>query len=198
MKNVLIGLQVVTALAVAFLFYKTYNTPTHQHSKSSPTNIGGQNGIKIGYFELDSLENQYVYMKEMRNALRTKEAGLNQKLSSIKNQYVALLKEYNQNGPNLSQSEQSTYQQKLAKLQNDYQVAETEGQQEMQGEGLRKMQDVKAKIQVYLKQYCEAKGFSFVFASNDADFLYYKDTVYNVTNDIIAELNAQHNKEKSK
>lgn len=198
MKNVLIGLQVVTVIAVAFLFYKIYSGHSHTGGKQASVNTKGENVIKIGYFELDSLENQYVYMKEMRNSLRTKEAGLNQKLSSIKNQYVSLLKQYNQNGPSLSQSEQSAFQQKLAKLQNDYQAAEAEGQQEMQGEGLRKMQDVKAKIQVYLKQYCETRGFTFVFASNDADFLYYKDTTYNVTNDIIAELNAQYKKEKAK
>ena len=40
------------------------------------------------------------------------------------------------------------------------------------------------KIQDFLKNYCADKGYAYVFASNDQDYLYYKDSIRNITPDI--------------
>ncbi|HAI84184.1 MAG TPA: hypothetical protein DCL43_10985, partial [Chitinophagaceae bacterium] len=68
---------------------------------------------------------------------------------------------------------------------------------EMQALSLQKMQEVKKTIQDFLKTYCEGKGYAYVFASSENDYLYYKDSAQNITNELIAALNKQY-KEKQK
>ena len=51
------------------------------------------------------------------------------------------------------------------------------------------------KIQDFLKNYCSAdKGYAYVFASNDQDYLYYKDSIRNITPDVLTGLNASYQK----
>jgi len=198
MKNAVLALNIGLLIAVGVLYYFHFKEVSPAAKVAIDKNVASQGVGKLGYFELDTLENQYLYFKEMRNELRAKEEGITQRLASIKNQYVAKLKEYNQKGPSLSQAEQSEYQQVLAKLQNDYQQAEQEGSQEMQGESMRKMQDVRQKMQEFLKTYCANKGFAYVIASSDNDILYYKDSTQNITADLIEALNKQYKATNSK
>ncbi|HEX3025194.1 MAG TPA: OmpH family outer membrane protein, partial [Chitinophagaceae bacterium] len=67
--------------------------------------------------------------------------------------------------------------------------------QEMQDETVKKLQDVKKKIEDYLKEYNKGKGYSYIFASSP-DLIYYKDTVYNITNDLLKGLNEMYKKKK--
>jgi len=84
------------------------------------------------------------------------------------------------------------------KLQEDYQQTGQTLSNDMNAETAEKLQMVKKKIQDYLKGYCSAKGFAYVFATSESDFIYYKDTVRNITPDIIQGLNEAYKKEKTK
>ncbi len=204
MKNIFIALVFVLFIAVSALFY------LHFSSQQSSTKVarqgvekaGGENaGSRFAYFDLDSLENRYEYFLEVRNSLRTREDNIASQLNSIRNDYLKLLKEYNQSGAEMSQTQQANMQQKLMKLQNDYQQKEQDLSQDLQNESLKKMQDVRQTIQNYLKDYCSKKGLSFVFAASDNDFLYYKEESLNITKELIEELNkdyAESKKQKSK
>ena len=112
--------------------------------------------------------------------------------------YLNKAKEYQQKGPSMTQNQQSEYQQALGKLQNDYSETEQSLGQEMQAESAEKLQAVKMAIQDFLKTYCAAKGFAFVFASNESDYLYYKDTVRDITPDVVKGLNEAYQKTKIK
>ena len=67
--------------------------------------------------------------------------------------------------------------------------------QEMQDETARKLQDVKKKIEDYLKEYNKDKGYAYIYASSP-DLIYYKDTVYNITDDLLKGLNHLYPKKK--
>ena len=51
--------------------------------------------------------------------------------------------------------------------------------------------DVHKKISEYLKEYNKNKGFNYIITSEES-LIYYKDTVYNITKDVIAGLNADY------
>ena len=48
-------------------------------------------------------------------------------------------------------------------------------------------------IEDFMKEYNKDKGYSYIF-SNIPDMMYYKDTAYNITADVIRGLNAMHKK----
>jgi outer membrane protein len=60
---------------------------------------------------------------------------------------------------------------------------------------MRKMRDVKSRIEDYLKEYNAQKGYSYIVAYEPGLF-YYKDTAYNITPDIIKGLNQRYIKKK--
>lgn len=200
MKNVLLALNIVLLGAVGFLYY------LHYEAKSKQTTIKAtdtpkdpvQKDVSIAYFELDSLENNYEYAKEVKNFLTQKDRDNAAKLNKLKNNFNQKYSEYQQKGPNLSQNEQSEYQQELMKLQNNYAETEQNLTTAMNTLAIEKMQQVKMKIQDYLKNYSSSKGFTYVFASSGDDYLYYKDTLRNITAEIISGLNNQYKMEKSK
>ena len=63
----------------------------------------------------------------------------------------------------------------------------------MQNESFKRLQDVKRKVEDYLKEYNKDKGYSYVLTSSP-DLIYLKDSVYNITSDLIKGLNNQYKK----
>ncbi len=198
MNRILLLLNILLLGAVAYLYYLHYTYTSKDLHNQAKDKAAVLNSFKIAYFELDSLENNYEYAKEIKDYLTKKDQGNANQLNKIKNSYLNKLKEYQQKGPTLSQSQQSDYQQTLMKLQNDYTETEQNLNNSMQTEAVEKMQQVKIKIQDFLKTYCAAKGLAYVFASSENDYLYYKDTVRNITPDIVNGLNDQYKNSKTK
>jgi outer membrane protein len=53
---------------------------------------------------------------------------------------------------------------------------------------MRRMKDVKTKIEDFLKEYNKEKNYSYI-VSYEQGLFYYKDSVYNITADVIKGLN---------
>ncbi|MBG9378299.1 OmpH family outer membrane protein [Panacibacter sp. DH6] len=198
MNKALLGLNVVLIIAVGVLYYLYFDYTHRDSHKIEQAQTAAANTFKIAYFELDSLQTQYEYYKEVKDYLTKKDADYSAQLNSIRNRYQGKLREYQEKGPTLSQNQQSEYEQQLMKLQNDYQTTEANVNSQMQAEMLDKLQSVKIKIQDYLKTYCASKGYAYVFASSKDDDLYYKDSIRNITDSIVIGLNAQYKATKTK
>ena len=139
MNKVLAGINIVMVAAVGYLYYQHYsyiNLDTHNQEKDKAAVL---NSVKIAYFELDSVESNYEYYKEVKDYLTKKDQDNQTQLNKIKNNYLNKAKEYQQKGPNLSQNEQNEYQQSLMKLQNDYSETEQNLNNEMQAEMVEKI-----------------------------------------------------------
>ncbi len=196
MNKVLLSINVVLIIALAvlyYLFFSYQNKDKHDIQLASTASV---NRYKIAYFELDSLQENYAYFKEMRDYLNGQEARMTKQLDALRNKYASKLKEYNQKGPTMSQTEQGAYEQQLIALKNDFDQQQQMMGQEMNNLYMQKMQDVKLRIQDVLKNYCRDSGYSYVFASSNEDYLYYKDTMRDITPGIVGLLNEEYEKTK--
>ena len=124
MKNFTIGLNVFLVAAVAVLFYLHFSstkksTPTLQANKQE-----ANNNFKIAYFEMDSIENNYEYLKDVRNTLRALEQKKSSELSSLKNANKAKLLEYQKKGNTMTQEEMVKANDELMKLDNELKTQE--------------------------------------------------------------------------
>ena len=192
MNKFLLPLNIMLAIAVAFLLYKQFSNSS---AKKATTNTisNSASGSTIAYFEMDSLENNYEYFKIVRAELRKKDQSINAELNQIKNSYYNTLKEYNDKAATLSQIEQANWQQKLEQLQRSYQAKEQMLAQDMQDESFKKLQSVKKKIEDFLLDYNKDKKYSFIFM-NQSDLIYYRDSAYNITQDLVDGLNKLYKK----
>ena len=196
MNKALIVLNIALLLGLGVLYYLFFTYQNQDKHIIQQTNAATANRFKIAYFELDSLQENYAYFKEARDYLNTQEAGMTKRLNGLRDKYTDKLKEYNQKGPTMSQTEQGAFEQQLMSLKNDYDQSQQQMGQDMNNLYVQKMQDVKKHIQDVLKTYCQDSGYTYVFASSNEDYLYYKDTLRDITPSIVKLLNDEYGKSK--
>jgi outer membrane protein len=177
----------VMALAIIVLFVLHFNSNSTP-IKSSAMAAGG---VKVAYFEIDSIQNSYNFFKDVKAALQAKDVENAKQLTGLKNAFAIKYQELQKNGQYLSQAEIGARQQELAQLEKNYTHREQQLAAEMQEESFKRLQEVKQKIEAFLISYNKNKEFAYIFSSNP-DLMYYKDTAYDITADIVKGLNAEY------
>ena len=180
----------VLALAIIILYILHFSSGA---STSKQATIQTAGGTKVAYFEIDSIQNNYVFFKDVKDALQLKDMENAKQLTSLKNVFSAKYQDLQKNGQYLSQGEVVARQQELQQLEKSYASTEQQLSQALQEESYRKLQEVKKKIEAFILKYNREKQFTYVFSSNP-DLMYYKDTTYDITTDIVKGLNAEYKK----
>jgi outer membrane protein len=191
MKSISWIVNGVLAVAIIVLFVFHFNT----NSTPSKTAISDKGGVKIAYFEIDSIQNSYEFFKDVKSSLQVKDMENTKQLTNLKNDYIAKYQELQKSAQFLSQGEMASRQQELIKAEKNYTSKEQQLSQELQEESFKRLQEVKKKIEVFLANYNKDKQFAFILSSN-ADLMYYKDTTYDITADIIKGLNEDYKSKK--
>lgn len=188
MKNFITGLSLATTLAVGVLFYLHFSSSKSPAALTNSSVNTGVGGFRIAYFESDSIQNNFEYFKEVRATLQVKDQANAKQLNELKNVFTNKYQELQRVGQNLSQAELANKQQELVQMERTYQGKEQMMAQEMQDESFKKLQDVKKKIEDYLKEYNRDKGYAYIFSSAP-EFMYFKDSALNITDDLVKGLN---------
>jgi outer membrane protein len=55
---------------------------------------------------------------------------------------------------------------------------------------------IRKKIEDYIKEYNKQKNYSYIFAYDASGFIYNKDTLFNITNELLLGLNTEYKKSK--
>src|SRR5437764_4652151 len=182
MKSGLIVLNSILLLLIGVLFYWHFSAKENPAQKKAEAVNNINNGqFKIAYFEMDSVTNSFSMVKEVKNELSKEEDKMNTNLSRLQKMYNDKLAQYQK----LAQTYQMTQIQseqdnkEMLQLQETIRVQKQDMDQKYQDFYMRKMQDVKTKIEDFLKQYNKSKGYSYIFAY-EPGFIYYRDTMYNI------------------
>lgn len=198
MNKLLLTFNTVLLIAIAYLYFAFYSKPSIAVVEKKTLDTA-TNHIRIVYFDMDTLEKYYTFAKETRDYLKGKNDEMESKLNQIRSGYQDKVNDYNKRGASMSQTEQSQMQEDLARMQNTYDQQQQSLGQAFQAEYMQKMLDLKNKIQEYLKKYCSSRGYQYVFAtSSDDNVIYYKDSVRDITSEIVDNLNAEYKNSKKK
>jgi outer membrane protein len=199
MNKALLIFNIVLLIALAYLYYAFFTSNKDVQPAAPQQQTSNKASFRIAYFDLDTLEKYYVFAKETRDYLKDKNDAMEAKLNKIRQDYTAKVNDYNKRGATLSQTEQSQMQEDLARLDNYYSQQQQSLGQDFQGEYMQKMLALKNKIQGFLKNYSVEKGYDYVFAtSSDDNVIYYKDSVRNITTDVVDKLNAEYKNANTK
>lgn len=198
MKNGLLILNVVLLVLVGVLFYLHFsskNPSTAKTANNQTAAAANVPGFKIAYFEMDSVENSFQMVKDVKAELTRKEEAIGSELERLEKNYRSKVAQYQAQaqGNNMTQVQSEMAQRDVMQMQQSMQSRRQSLEQEYQDLQMRKLKDVKAKIEDYLKQYNNDKGYTYIFAYEPGIF-YYKDTTYNITGDIIKGLNQRYSK----
>ncbi len=195
MKNFTIGVLIALVFAVAILFYLHFTSIKNANNAVVNSGQANKSGFKIAYFEMDSVENQYDYLKDVRNTLRALEQQKSGELTALRNSSKAKLLEYQKKGNTMTQEEMAKANDELMRLDNELKSKEQIISQELQDESIKKIQEVKKRIENYLLDYNKDKNFAYILSSSN-DIIYLKDSSYNITLQMIKGLNEEYKKNK--
>lgn len=198
MKNISTFLSILALVGVGVLFYLYYSDkkPSAGRSVSTESKAAQKAEFRIAYFDIDSLQEKYEYFKDVSGEVRTKEASMTSQLNSLQDTYQKRLRQLQEKGPTMTQSEGEAAQREVAEMQQKYQQRQIALEQDLKKQQIDLMNDVRTKIEGYLKEYNKSKGYAFILSYEPGFMLYYRDSVYDITNDVIAGLNAEYVAEK--
>ena len=201
MKNGLVVLNVILVIAVIILFYlhfssKKGNTTTVKTSAGKDSIINTPGHFRIGYFEMDSIENSFDLVKDAKTELNKKEDSINTILAKIDKSIRDKANEYQNKASTMSQAQLDMARNDMAERQKNFDVQKQQYDQEYKDMFTTKMQEVRTKIEEFLKEYNKTKSYSFII-SYEPGLVYYKDTIYNITGDVVKGLNEMYKKKKN-
>ena len=195
-KNLLVYLNLVLIVLVGVLFYFHFTTKsTGENMNNIPSSSKSSNGFKIAYFEMDSIENSYEYLKDVKTELKGKEDEMTKQLSGLKNQYMNKVNKFQQEAQSFTQEKQGQMQQELMQEQNVIKNKEQAMGLELQDISFKKMQEVNKTIEEYLKDFNKNQGYAYILAHQPGT-IYYKDTTFDITSSILKGLNELYKKKK--
>lgn len=194
MKNALYIINGILLIAVGVLFYLFLTEKKNGSSavKASTWIDTSKTPTRIAYFEWDSIENQRFY-KDMQDELNRKNEEMSKKKLSLSQQYQSRLDFYNKK--NMSQVESEQAAQDMRSLEQTLRSQADKLDQDLNDYVVRKKVEFNDKIRDFLKQYNQNKKFSYIIA-NEPGFIFYRDSAFNITADVVKGLNEVFSKKK--
>jgi len=197
MNKGLLIFNIVLLMMVGVLFYLHFAPK----KKEAGTVAGVQQTEKpegetrIAYFEMDSVTNNFNLVKDVKSELSRKEQDMTNSLARMEKEMMEKVKEYQSQPMSQVQSEVATND--MRERQKKYEMLKGRYDQEYQDFYMNKMLEVRTKIEEYLKEYNKDRRYTYI-VSYEPGFIFYRDTVYNITADIIKGLNSKYPKKNSK
>ena len=195
MKNLSIALNVLLIAAVAFLYYLHFSTATPDNkkvtiTKSTETLVGANSRAAIAYVDLDSLNENIIYIKTKRKELELEQKGIetewDNSYRNLENQKNTFLKR----GNAITQQEAEEFQ---AKLYQQQQVVDQKKQgltQKLSEKSYKFMEGIQQQLRGFLEEYNKDKNYQFILTTGTGlDYIVYKDSTLNITADVIAGMN---------
>jgi outer membrane protein len=200
MKNGLLIWNVLLTLVAGYLLFVQVG------SKKKSDNVAGKTSgkdssaastpFRIAYFEMDSVENNFQMVKEVKAEINKKEEGINMELDRLDRAYKAKVNNYQSQAQTMTQAQSETATQDVMKMQEQMKATKQSMDQDYNEFLTRRMKDVKSRIEEFLKEYNKAKNYSYIIVYEQGLF-YYKDTAYNITADVIKGLNEMYKSKKN-
>ena len=195
MKNLLVALNLLLLVAVGYLYYCNFSGRKTTISDSKSYQVNGQkdsicNRAHIAYVELDSLNENITYIKGKRKELEAEQKKIE---SDWESGYKGLEEKKNnflKKGAAITQEEAQRFQAQLMQEQQQIDGRKQSLTQKLSEKSFNFMDDIQKKLKEFLATYNKEKRYMYILTTGTGlDYLVYKDTSLNITNDVIKGMN---------
>ncbi len=184
-------LLLLNIITLTYLFLS--QRKSHKILASTSFALKRKVGSKIAHINLDEIENNYLLMQQIKKNIERREHINETKMSYLLKKYQYKMVEIDKKKKQLSPEKLKKIEQELANLKVTYIEFKNTQEQMLKEIEFNDINEVKKKIQDYLIQYNKEKHLDYVFA-NDVNFIYYKDGINDITQDVIRGLNQAYKK----
>jgi outer membrane protein len=200
MSKGLLVLNIVLLALVAVLFYlhfsrgKKENVPVKAIITDS---AAAEQKFRIAYFDMDSVENNFALAKEMQTELMRKDENIAAEMNRMQSSYQQKFQKLQQEGPTMTQTQGEAAQRDLYQMEQNIKSRKMQLDQEYQSYYMGKQQEIISLIKKFCEEFNKDKKYSLIIA-NEPGLIYYKDTSFNITPDLLKGLNEMYSKQKKK
>ena len=199
MNKGLLALNIVLLIGVGILFFLFFNkkdnissvTPT----RTDPDTASKWQHTPVAYFDMDSIEANFVLWKQVQAEVVKREAGINDTINQMRNGFQSYYQKLQAQSANLSPRQKDSLGNELAQMDAEIKNRTSELNQKYQTYFMTRQQEIVTKIKNYCKEFNKDKKYSYIIAREPGLF-YYTDTAYNVTSELLKGLNAFYGKKK--
>jgi outer membrane protein len=197
MKNISLALNVILLLAVGVLFYLHFSGSNNKSdSKKRNTTsvvkntVAPGSGTTIAYVDLDTLNEKIFYIKNTRKSLESEQLAIE---TEWENAYRNMENEKNKflsRGKAITQEEAEQFQGSLMQKQQMVDGMKQSKTQKLNEKSYKFLEGIQEKLKNFLAEYNEDAKYTYIFSTgNGLDYMLYKDSSFNITNDVVLGMN---------
>lgn len=193
MKNGLLIWNVLLTIVAGYLLVMHFNPKKNNVATAgiiaTDSSVNGKN-FRIAYFEMDSVAANFDLVKQVKAELNKKEESINNEMDQLGKEFQEKYKYYQDKAQagSLTQAQSESASQEIKSLDEKMRNRKQQLDQDYNDLMVRRQNDIKSKIETFLKEYNKSRNFSYI-VSYEQGLFYYKDTAYNITADVIKGLN---------
>lgn len=195
MKNLSLVLNVVLVLAVGYLYYYNFSGKKTRSvtEKMNITSLSlDSNGYRppLAYVELDSLNENIIFIKERRKELEAEMKAIEQEQENGYRSLQAQKDNFLKRGAAITEEEAQIFQGKLIDQQQKIDGRKQDQSQRLNEKSFNIMEGIQKKLKEFLTEYNKDKKYMYIFTTGSGlDYMVFKDTTLNITNDVIKGMN---------
>jgi outer membrane protein len=197
MKNLSLALNIVLLFLVGLLYYwhfsKSGNASKQSGYDKKGDSLSARPRSPIAYFQMDSVDANYEYIKQVRAVMKDKEDAMQRELKDMENGFQRRIAEYQKKGPTMSQIETQEAQKDMEAMNKQYMSRKAELEQDFLNMREKKMGEIFNTIRNFLKEYNKDNRYSYIL-NYEPQFMFYVDSAQNITSDVVRGLNAGYKK----
>lgn len=189
-KGMIIWNVVLTILSVYFLYQFLSGGAAKSLASAKAASAGP---FKMAYFEMDSVEANFELVKELKAELMKKEQGIEQEMQKMAANMQDRYNYYQQqaNTGLMNQAQNDAAGRELRNLEEQMKNRKQALDAEYGDFVMRRQNEIKAKIEEYLREYNSTSTFTYI-VSYEPGLFYYKDTAFNITAELVQGLNEKY------
>lgn len=194
MKNISLAINAVLLIAVIVLYVKVFSAnkvakasesqTIKEHKSSSSANV------PIAFVELDSLNDKINYIKERRTELEGEQKAIETEWQNGYRNLENRKNEFLKRGNSITQQEAEKFQGELMQQQQQVDGKKQALTQKLSEKSYKFMDDIQTKLKSFLKEYNKEGTYQYILTTGTGlDYMLYKDSSFNITNDVIKGMN---------
>ena len=151
--------------------------------------------LPVAYVNVDSLLMNYNFAKDLNEALMRTEESSRASLNQKERQFNAAVQEFQrkmQNNAFLSTDREQQEQQRIMRMQQEYQQMAERLAQEFALEQQKLNIELSDTVKVRLVEYNKGKGYQIIFSNTGSDNILFADEKYDITKEVTDFLNKKY------
>jgi len=194
MKNFSLVLNLILLAAVAFLYYFNFAGSGKKNNPAAVTGSKGTdstgNGCKVAYVDLDSLNEKITYFKQSRKDIELQQKNIEAEITGDLRALEAKQNAFVQKNQNPTPDEVQNFRALLMQEQQNIDTKKQTYTQQLNQKNFELVELIRKKLKEFLGDYNKEKKYQYILTTtSDFDYMIYKDSTLNITNDVIKGMN---------